>query len=348
MTASSHDLRGLVIADSRSIRDAMECINSNFREVALVEDAAGRLAGLITDGDIRRGLLSGLPLDAPASAVMTRDFVAVDAKAGRAAVLDLMRARTIRHVPVIDAGRRLVGIHFLTDLIGGEAKPNAAVVMAGGRGVRLQPLTAHRPKPMVEVAGRPILERVVLHLVGHGIRRIYLSVNYLAEMIEAHFGDGSAFGCSIEYLREEAPLGTGGALALLAAPPQHPIVVMNGDQITDIDVTKLLDFHAAQRVAATVAAGPYRIEVPFGVVREEKLRVVELEEKPTVHFTVNRGIYVLEPEVLRLVPKGCDFPITDLFGKIIGDGREIAVFYSEEEWIDVGRPEDLRRANGLG
>ncbi|MBL8839602.1 MAG: nucleotidyltransferase family protein [Alphaproteobacteria bacterium] len=256
-------------------------------------------------------------------------------------------ARVIRHVPVIDGERRLVAIHFLRDLIGAAPKPNVAVIMAGGKGTRLRPLTDNLPKPMVEVAGRPILERLVLHLVGHGVSRIYLAVNFMAERIERHFGDGAAFGCRIEYLRETTALGTGGALSLLPSPPEHPFLVMNGDQITNVDVTKLLQFHAERGFAATVAAGPHSVEVPFGVVRESAGRLVEIEEKPTLHFVVNRGIYVLNPSVLGAVPMNCAFPITDLFGTLIADGHEVGVFYFDDQWIDVGRHEDFRRANGI-
>lgn len=337
----------LVIPDDGTIRDAMQAITANGREVVLVRGAGGGIVGLITDGDIRRGLLRGLTLASPCADVMTRDFFAVAPGADRAAVLDMMMARVIRHVPVVDRERRLVAIHFLRDLIGATAKPNVAVIMAGGKGTRLRPLTDNLPKPMVEVAGRPILERLVLHLVSHGVLRIYIAVNFLAERIERHFGDGSAFGCRIEYLRETTALGTGGALSLLPSTPEHPFLVMNGDQITNVDITKLLQFHAEQGVAATVAAGPHSVEVPFGVVRERARRLVEIEEKPTLHFAVNRGIYVLNPSVLGAVPENCAFPITDLFGKLIADGREVGVFYFDDQWIDVGRHEDFRRANGI-
>ena len=212
----------IVISCDSTIRAAMEAINANSREFVLIRDHAGRIAGLITDGDIRRGLLRGLTLESSAADVMTRDFVSATPGIDRAAVLDLMKARTIRHVPVLDADRRLVAIYFLRDLIGTSEKPNIAVVMAGGKGTRLRPLTESLPKPMVEVAGRPILERVVLHLVGHGVRRVYLAVNFMAETIKRHFGDGSAFGCAIEYLHETKPLGTGGALVIAAATDRAP------------------------------------------------------------------------------------------------------------------------------
>ena len=339
------DLRKLVVAPDRTIRDAMRVITDNWREIALVADAECGVQGVVTDGDIRRGLLSGLDLDSPVSRVMTTDYVHVGPDADRAGVLDLMRARRIRHVPVLGIGRKLLGIHFLETLLGTADKPNIAVIMAGGEGRRLRPLTDRVPKPMVPVAGRPILERIVLHLVGYGIKRIYISVNYLAEVIMGHFGDGQRFGCSITYLNESAPLGTGGPLSLLGEPQQHPLLVMNGDLVTQVDISRLLQFHERQRSCATLAARHYSVEIPFGVVTQRDDQLLELTEKPTPHYLINAGIYVLDPDVLALVPAGTFFPITVLFEKLLALKRRVAVYSIEEDWIDVGRREELKRAN---
>jgi len=337
-----------IVRPGHTVRDAMQTITDNWRELALVADAAQRVVGVITDGDIRRGLLAGLTLESPATAVMTRDYISVGPDADRAGVLDLMKARSIRHVPVIDGDRRLVAIHFLEALIGTAEKPNTAVIMAGGEGRRLRPLTDAVPKPMVQVAGRPILERIVLHLVGYGIRRIFISVNYLAHQIEAHFGDGSRFGCAIDYLHEREALGSGGALSLLPPDLAHPVLVMNGDLVSQFDVTRLLDFHAHEQAAATLAARHYRVDIPFGVVETRANRLCALTEKPAAHYLINSGIYVLDPAVLAMVPRDCFFPMTDLFERLLAEQRPVAVYRIEEDWIDVGRSEDLSRANGRG
>ena len=329
-----------------TIRAAMQLITENWRELALVADSERRLIGVITDGDIRRGLLAGLTLQSPAAEVMTRDYVSVGPEVERAAVLDLMKARSIRHVPVIDRERRLIGIHFLEALIGTMEKPNAAVIMAGGEGRRLRPLTDARPKPMVEVAGRPILERIVLHLVGHGIKRIFISVNYLAEMIRGHFGNGERYGCAIEYLQEDRPLGSGGALSLLPDGLAEPLLVMNGDLVSQFDVTRMLEHHARHRAVATVAARHHKIDIPFGVIEEHDARLCALTEKPSAHYLINAGIYVLDPGMLDLVPRGRFFPITSLFDRLLAEHQPVAVYHIEEDWIDVGRREDLSRANG--
>jgi NDP-sugar pyrophosphorylase family protein len=200
---------------------------------------------------------------------------------------------------------------------------------------------------MIEVAGRPMLERLVLHLVGHGITTIYLAVNYMADVIEKHFGSGERFGCRIEYLRELKPLGTGGALSLLPERPTHPILVLNGDLVTRVDMTAMLEAHTQSKCAATVAVGPYQAQIPFGTVTERDGFLVALEEKPTISFLVNRGIYVLDPGALEFVPKNENFPITALFEKLLDAKKKVTVFNFDDAWIDVGAPEDLLRAHGL-
>lgn len=336
-----------IIQSDQTIRHAMECIDSNWREVSLVSDSEQRIIGVITDGDIRRGLLRGLTMDSPATEIMTKTFFSVGPDADRTTVLDIMKSRSIRHVPVLDAQGKLIGIHFLEELLGTSVKPNIAVIMAGGKGTRLRPLTENCPKPMIPVAGRPILERVILHLVGYGIRKIYLSINYLGDMIEQYFGDGSAFGCSIQYLREEKYLGTGGPLSLLPEQPKHPLIVMNGDQVTQVNIARLLEFHEKEKVEATIAIRPYQVEIPFGVIRKNGNRLVEIQEKPASNHLISVGMYVLNPSVLTFVPKNEEFPITDLFDVLLERNIPVGVHFVEEEWIDVGRLEDLKKANGL-
>jgi NDP-sugar pyrophosphorylase family protein len=257
-----------------------------------------------------------------------------------------MKARSIRQVPVLDAERRLVGIHFLEALIGTTEKPNAAVIMAGGEGRRLRPFTDARPKPMMEVAGRPILERIVLHLVGYGIKRIFLSVNYLAHAIRDHFGDGERFGCAIEYLHEDEPLGSGGALSLLPPGIAHPLLVMNGDLVSQFDVARMLEQHGRDRAEATIAARHHQVDIPFGVLDVDGGHLVQLTEKPSAHYLINAGIYVLEPRLLAAIPRNRFYPMTDLFECLLKQGKRVSVYRLEEDWIDVGRREDWSRANG--
>jgi dTDP-glucose pyrophosphorylase len=341
------DLNKFIIEEHQSIYDAMCAINENCREIVFVINSQGKIIGTITDGDIRRGLLDGLDFNSSVNKIMRSDYIHVPMDMDRATVLDLMKAHSIRQVPILNESKKLVGIHFLQDLIGAAEKPNIAVIMAGGKGIRLRPLTENCPKPMIKVAGRPILERVVLHLVGYGIRQIYISVNYLGDMIEEYFGDGSQFGCEIKYLHEEKPLGTGGALTLLEKLPQYPFIVMNGDLITQVNIGRLLDFHSEEGNEATIAVRPYRVDIPFGVITNDNSRLVSMQEKPSAHYLINSGIYVFNPSVISYIPPNVEYPITSLFDILIDQKKPVSVYMLEEEWIDVGRHEELNEANGL-
>lgn len=325
----------------------MAAIDRGGHGITFVTRAPGDVVGTVTDGDIRRAVLSGEALASCCiERIMNRSFVSVGREASRAEVLDLMRARDISSVPVLDAQRRLVGLHLLRELVGGETRPNWAFILAGGKGTRLRPITEHIPKPLVTVAGRPILERILLHLVGNGFQRVFLSVNYLAEMIEDRFGDGSAFGCRIDYVREKMPLGTGGSLRLLPEAPSHPVLVMNGDLVTQFDVGRMLAFHDKGGYAATIGVRPYQTQIPFGVVEVEVDRLTGIREKPTVEMLVNAGIYVLSPSVLPLVAGSEEFPITDLFTSAIAAGLPVGAHVIEDEWLDVGRHDELQKARG--
>ena len=331
-----------LVPPAATLREAMACIDRNVKGIALVVDDRRRLLGTVTDGDIRRALLKGAALDSPVRPHMRRRFTSVDDRSARAEVLDLMRARSIEQVPILDAGRRLVGLHTLRDIIGAEERPNWAVILAGGQGIRLRPVTEKIPKPMIAVAGRPILERLVLHLVGFGIRRIILSVQHLGHVIERHFGDGSEFGCEIRYVREKTPMGTGGALSLLGKLPADPLLVLNGDLVTQADIAALLRFHQDGRFAATMAVRRYGHQIPFGCVDVKRGRVVRLEEKPILERFVNAGIYVLDPALVRRIPRRF-YPITDLFAACLAQQTPVGAFEIEDEWLDVGQREQLKQ-----
>jgi dTDP-glucose pyrophosphorylase len=343
-------LKGICVGTAATIRQTMESISDGAVEIALLVDDRGRLLGTLSDGDLRRALLGGASLDGPVAPHAQGRFTAVSPDADRAGVLDLMHARSISQVPILDHGV-VVGLHVLRELLGAEERDNVAVIMAGGRGTRLRPLTEQRPKPMLAVAGRPILERIVLHLTGAGIRTIYLAVNYLADLIEEYFGDGDAFGCRIEYLREDVgcPLGTAGALALL--PPavsqgREPLLVMNGDLVTQFHVGRLLEAHTRGVGVATVGVRDYVHEVPFGVVSLEGDAVATLDEKPVAVWTVNAGVYVVEPSLLRHIETGREFPMTELIASALRRGERVFAHRLEGDWLDVGRVSELRQARG--
>ena len=329
-----------------SIRDALAALDRGARNIALAVEPDGPLAGVVTDGDIRRALLAGAALGDPVEPMVTRAYLAVRPGEGRAAALELMRARRVSAIPVVDDLGVPVGLHLLQEFLDRASRPNWAVVMAGGQGLRLRPLTETVPKPMLRVAGRPILERIVLHLVGSGITRVFISVNYLGHVIEEHFGDGTSFGCRIEYLREDEPLGTAGALGLLPEPPTDALVLLNGDLVTSADLGAMLAFHAAGGYEATIGVRRYMHTVPFGCVERDGDRVTALEEKPTLEREVNTGIYTLEPSAVARVRPGTMTSMPLLIADILDAGQPVGAFEVEDDWVDVGQREQLAHARG--
>jgi dTDP-glucose pyrophosphorylase len=339
-------LEAATVREQQRLLDVLWALERGSLSIALVVDESERLRGLFTDGDLRRLILRGVPVDAPLAPHLKPQFISVGHDVRRAEVLELMKARHLGQIPIVDEGGRLVGLHLLRDLVGVPLRPNLAVIMAGGRGTRLLPLTERVPKPMLTVAGRPILERLVLHLMSFGIRRITLAINYLGHMIEDHFGDGSKLGCQIEYLRESKPLGTGGALTLLRQRPAEPFIVMNGDLVTQANLGSMLDFHQAGGQRGTMGVRRYMHTVPFGCVRVEGDRIIACEEKPRLSQTINTGIYVIGPEMLDLIPAGADFGMPTLFQNALARGDVLRAFAFEDDWIDVGQKSELARAMG--
>lgn len=334
------------ITQGQPLGAALRSLDASGLAIVLVEDEHGSARAVMTDGDMRRALLAGATLESAIDPYLPPSFVSVAPTTSRTEVLDLMQSRRIGEVPIVDASGRFAGLHTLHDLLGAVVKPNCAVVMAGGRGERLRPLTDTLPKPMIKVAGRPILERIVLHLVGFGIRTIYLSVNYKAEIIEDHFGDGTKFGCSVNYLRETAPLGTGGALSLLPTIPETPVVVMNGDLLTQFDVATMLAFHAEGGFRATVGVHEYVHTVPLGVVEVDGKRIVGMREKPIEMWQVNAGIYVLDSALINRIPPNTFYALPALVEECLDRGEGVGAFHLKEDWLDLGHHDELRRARG--
>ncbi|TAN64333.1 MAG: alcohol dehydrogenase, partial [Magnetospirillum sp.] len=315
-------------------------------QIALVVDGNRRLLGTVTDGDIRRGILRGERLEAPAATVMNASPRVASPTMPPQERLALIRSRKLHHLPVVDANGILVGLETESELLTGEDLPNWVVLMVGGLGERLRPLTATTPKPLLPVGGRPLLETILLQLAGSGFRRVFLAVNYMAEKFEEAFGDGARLGLEIRYLREDGKLGTAGALAALPDAPQAPLVVMNGDVLTAVNYRALLDFHLEHAATATMCVREYDIEVPYGVVEVENSRVCGLQEKPVLTHFINAGIYVLDPAVLtRLEPgRPCDMP--SLLQRVMDDDLPVVAFPIREYWLDIGRLDDFAKANG--
>jgi dTDP-glucose pyrophosphorylase len=345
------DVHDFMLDEDASLRQVMTALDLHGLKAVVLVTGSRQLSGLMTDGDVRRALLSGASLDDPALPYASTEPTVVSDGAHRGHVLDLMRGLHIEQIPVVDGAGCVVGLQTLQDVVGAPVLPNAAVVMAGGRGSRLGALTAKTPKPLMRVAGRPIIEWIILNLVSSGIRNIYVSVNYLADQIENQLGDGSRLGCTVHYLREQlqSPLGTAGSLSILREEgrPEHALVVMNGDLMVQFDVGDLVNAHAARSSAVTVVTRQYRHEVPFGVVeRLPDQSVGALTEKPVIDLEVNAGIYVVSPEALDLVPAATPSTMPELVERCIDKGWNVGAWTLSSDWIDVGTPRDLAKAQG--
>jgi dTDP-glucose pyrophosphorylase len=342
-----------ILGRDASIRDAIAAIERTRRFIAAVVDGEHRLIGVVSDGDIRRAILRGQTVDSPVTGAMSADPIVGSDDATNEELLHLMLTKGVAAVPVVDSTGRLTRIAQVTDFR--EHGPSTtraegfwgAVIMAGGEGRRLRPLTVDLPKPMIEVGGVPLLERQVCALVECGITRIFISTNYLGSLIEDHFGDGSEFGARIQYLKENVKLGTAGALSLLPENPLGPLLVLNGDVITSSDYGKLLAYHNEQKAFITMAAIVYRVEIPFGVVQVRDMRAIALEEKPSQRFLCNAGIYVLSPPVLALIPAGQTCNMTSVIEHTIAGGHNVSVFPIHEYWTDIGNPNDLEEAQKI-
>jgi dTDP-glucose pyrophosphorylase/predicted transcriptional regulator len=348
MTKSTSSWREAVLSVEATLKQAVVNLNESATQIVLVVESDGVLAGTITDGDIRRGLLRGLNLDSPIDSIIHREAMVVPPQMGRDMVLHLMKSNGINALPVVDESRRVVGLHILNDIIEVAHRTNLMVVMAGGQGLRLRPHTENCPKPLLPVAGRPILEHIIERAKKEGFRHFVISLHYLGHMIEDYFGDGRRWGVNIEYLREDAPLGTAGAIGLLENRPTSPFVVTNGDVLTDIRYGELLDFHCRHGAVATMAVRLHEWHHPFGVVRTKGVDIVGFEEKPIVRNHINAGIYVLEPSALDVLAKGeqCDMPA--MFTRLQQQVARTIVYPMHELWLDVGRPADYELANEMG
>lgn len=332
---------------------AVRGIEATRRRMAVVVDTEHRLIGTLTDGDVRRCLLAGGSLQTPSSQAMNSSPLVAEEGAPAGYLLDLMRKRNVLALPIVDAEGRFKSLVHLTDLEHHEpatsiaAEFEFAVIMVGGEGTRLRPLTATIPKPMVDIGGTPLLERQIESLAKAGLKLVYLSVNYLSHVIEQHFGDGAGFGVEIRYLREQEKLGTAGALALLPEKPSRPIVVMNGDILTTSDFGSLYAFHQTHSAQVTVATVDYRVNIPYGVINTKGVFATGLVEKPSQRFLCNAGIYAVSPQALNLLQGTGHLNMTDIIDSCLVRDMPVAVFPVHEYWSDIGTPDDLEKARAF-
>ncbi|MFD0673675.1 nucleotidyltransferase family protein [Cohnella sp. GCM10027633] len=335
-----------LVMHTASIREVIHAIDTNSMQIALVVDGSSKLLGTVTDGDIRRAILNGYSLEDIITNVMNKYPTVVKSTHDHSEVVAIMRKKQINHVPVVDAFGVVVGLETIQKIVRPELRDNWVVLMAGGLGSRLRPLTDDCPKPLLKVGGKPVLETILENLISYGLNKFILTVNYKAEMLEEFFGDGSKWGVEIRYVNEEKRMGTAGALSLLQEKPDLPFIVMNGDLLTKVNAGNLLDHHAAQRAFATMCVRDYEIQIPYGVIHAEHDRLTSIEEKPILRYFVNAGIYVLSPDALQIIPNNEFYDMTTLFEDLIKAKKETSVFPIREYWLDIGKIEDYERANG--
>ena len=328
-----------------TMRAAMEAIEQSGLQMVAVIDRSRQLCGVITDSDVRRAILAGLSTESLAQDLMNADPIVGTTDQSSEDLICVMRAKQLQGVPIVDSNHRFVEIKLLRSLEQPNNRSNRVVLMAGGLGTRLRPLTAETPKPLLKVGDKPILQTQIERMKKVGFEHFYISVNYRGEMIKDFFGDGASLGVEITYLEEDERAGTAGALSLIEEVLLDPLIVMNGDLLTKVDFNGLLDYHRTHRSLATMCVKDYRHEVPFGVVETHGEKITKISEKPIHEFFINAGIYALEPTVLTTIPAATFYDMPHLFENLIEQGKKTCAFPIIEYWTDIGTKSDFEIAN---
>ena len=342
---SNHELwRSSILPLNSTIKDAVKVLNDVALKIVLIADELGVFVGTVSDGDIRRGLLKGLDLTNSVASVVNSQALTVLPDVTRESVINMMTRNKVQQIPIVNELGHVTGLHLWNEEKFLITRPNTMIIMAGGKGTRLHPQTKNCPKPLLPIAGKPILEHIIERAKREGITNFIIAIHYLGHMIEDYFGGGDSFGVNIEYLREESPLGTAGALSLLEIAPAFPFLVTNGDVITNIRYGEILDFHVLQEARGTMAVRAHEIQNPFGVVQIEGINITGFNEKPISRSYINAGVYVLDPTILRFLKKSEAYDMPDLFTFLLKSSERVVAYPVYESWMDVGQPVDFLRA----
>ncbi|MBY7732720.1 nucleotidyltransferase family protein [Vibrio splendidus] len=341
----SHEWQNVLLEPTSTILQALDIINREALRVALVVDKDNHLVGVVTDGDIRRGLLNNLSLTDPIAMVMNTNPTVAEAGTKKTDLINVMESKGILSIPLIDNGQ-IVGLETLQSALRQPKYQNPVFIMAGGFGTRLKPLTDNCPKPMLKIGDKPILETVIRSFTKAGFVNFYISTHYMPEQIQNHFGDGSDLGINITYVHENEPLGTGGALGLLPddLPKDLPLIMINGDVLTKVDFQRLLEFHIDNNADATMCVREYDYQIPYGVINGKGNKITSMVEKPIQRFFVNAGIYVVSPQVINSVPKNHRVDMPTLLEQHMNKRNNVLMFPIHEYWLDIGRMDDFNRA----
>ena len=344
------DVKKIFVKSDTTIEETIRVIQQGSMGIALVVDQNERLVSTITDGDIRRAILKKIPLESKISRLFRyrsptypKPTVAAEGTPHEELLL-IMKEKVLRHIPILDAQGKVVELICISELLAEESfLPVNAIVMAGGRGQRLFPLTQHTPKPMLPIDKQPLMERIIQQLRKSGITQVDITTSYKAEVITDHFGDGNDFGMKIKYIHEPSPLGTAGALSLMDIPDK-PTLIINGDVLTQLDFRAMYEFHRSHDAIMTVGVRKCEFKVPYGVVEMKDIDIKNIIEKPVQTFIVNAGIYLLEPVAYRYIPTGTHYHMTELLDRLIKENHRVISFPIQEYWLDIGHPEDYKKA----
>lgn len=330
-----------------TLKEAFNTIENTYGHLAIILDKNNKLIGLVTDGDIRRGLLNGLDLNSEVSNVMTKNmiFLKSDINSLKSTAISLMHKHDIKQIPILNCQGEVVNLFLMKDFNNNILNEFPyVVIMAGGLGSRLLPLTEKTPKPMLKVGGKPLLEIVLSQCIRAGLKNYYFAVNHLKDKIIEYFGDGSKWGVSIKYLKETKPLGTAGALQLLPNKIETPLLVLNGDVLTNLNIINLIDFHTKHGASATICVREHIETIPYGVISLNGEEVLGIREKPSFRHYVNGGVYVLNPEIIKLINKGMKMDMPDLINSAKENLTKVIAYPIHEYWLDVGLPETFNQA----
>jgi len=336
--------KNILLKPTSTIKEALEIIDKGAIRIAIVLDDDEKVIGTLTDGDIRRGFLNGNSFETTIEQLYFKNPILASINDSKELLIQKAIRNTIYQIPIVDNEGRLVKIEDLANLLQSKVQRNRVILMAGGLGTRLRPLTENTPKPLLKIGNKPILETIIENFAKYGFVNITISVNYRGDMIREYFGDGSQFGVTIDYIEEKERLGTAGALSLIEDRPQEPFFVMNADLLTNVNFEHLLEFHLSEHSLATMCVREYDYQVPYGVIEMQGSEITSIVEKPTHKFFVNAGIYVLSPQMFEFIPENEFYDMPTLFESVIEKKMKSVSFPIHEYWLDIGRVSDFERA----
>jgi len=338
------DIKKILVSPASSIKETLEIIDKGVKQIALVVDKNNKLLGTVTDGDIRRAILDGKDLESSVDTVMNKNYTALSIDSNKEELKNTFKNKEINQIPLLDKNNIVRDIVLINDILKNKSKNNYVVLMAGGLGTRLRPLTEDIPKPLLPVGDKPILETIIEQFISFGFNNFIITVNYKADKIRDYFGNGEKYNANITYIEEEKRLGTAGALSLIEQKIDEPFFLMNSDLLTKLNFDSMLRYHLNKDNTLTIASREYKYEVPYGVLGVENEKVTSLEEKPDHKFFVSAGAYILNPELLTRIPGDEYYDITELIDVLLSENKDVGTFPIHEYWLDIGQHEDYKQA----